>query len=158
MKTISETSSNEKSPIKAIAFAGLLAGVLDLIGACVSNYWLSPVIIFQSIAAGIYGKESYQGSAKTAVAGIFLHFIIAFGAATVFYFASRRIKFLMNQPILSGVIYGIVVYWFMQLVVLPLSNFPSKFNFALIPVIVGLIVHVLCVGLAIALVIRRFSK
>lgn len=159
METISEDSFNgNSSAIKAIGFAGLVAGVLDLTAACVTNYHLSPVIIFQSIAAGIYGKASYEGGAKTAILGIFLHFVIAFGAAVTFYFASRKIKFLTDQPIVSGVIYGILVYWFMQLVVLPLSNFPSKFNFTLKSAVIGLIVHILCIGLPIALIIRRFSK
>lgn len=159
METISDSSANGNSgAIKSIVFAGIVAGILDLTAACVTNYWLSPVIIFQSIAAGIYGKESYEGGAKTAILGIILHFIIAFGAAITFYLASRKIKFLINQPIVSGIIYGILVYWIMQLIVLPLSNFPSKFNFALKPVIVGLIVHILCIGLPIAFIIRRFSK
>lgn len=159
METISDSSANEISgAIKAISLAGLVAGALDLTAACVTNYWLSPVIIFQSIAAGIYGKASYQGGAKTAILGIFLHFVIAFGAAIVFYLVSRKIKFLINQPIVSGIIYGILVFWFMQLVVLPLSNFPSKFNFTLTSVIVGLIVHILCIGFPIAFIVRRFSK
>ena len=159
METISDSSINEnQSAVKAICFAGFVAGILDLTAACVTNYRLSPVIIFQSIAAGIYGKASYEGGAKTAILGVFLHFVIAFGAATVFYFASRKINLLISQPIISGIIYGILVYWFMQLVVLPLSNFPSKFNFAVTSVIVGMIVHILCIGLPIAFIIRRFSK
>lgn len=158
METISENTYGNSNAIKAISLAGLVAGVLDLTAACVTNYHLSPVIIFQSIAAGIYGKASYEGGAKTAILGIVLHFVIAFGAAIVFYLASRKIRFLINQPIVSGVIYGILVYWFMQLVVLPLSNFPSKFSFTLKSAIVGLIVHILCIGLPIAFIIRRFSK
>jgi len=159
METISDSSANGNSgAIKAIGFAGLIAGILDLTAACVTNYHLNPKIIFQSIAAGIYGKASYEGGAKTAIIGVFLHFVIAFGAAIVFYLASRKIRFLVDQPTISGIIYGILVYWFMQLVILPLSNFPSKFNFALVSVIVGLIVHILCIGLPIAFIVRRFSK
>lgn len=159
MDTISDSSANgNSSAIKSIFLAGIIAGILDLTAACVTNYRLSPVIIFQSIAAGIYGRASYEGGAKTAILGVFLHFVIAFGAATAFYLASRKIKFLIGQPIVSGVIYGILVYWFMQLVVLPLSNFPSKFNFTLKSTLVGLIVHILCVGLPIAFIVRKFSK
>ena len=159
MEAISESYPVENSSaVKTIACAGLIAGILDLTAACVTNYWLSPVIIFQSIAAGIYGKASYEGGAKTAIVGIFLHFVIAFGAAAFFYLASRKAKFLINHWIVSGIIYGIAVYWFMQLIVLPLSNFPSRFSFTLRPVIVGLIVHIICIGLPIAFVIKRFSK
>jgi hypothetical protein len=159
METISDSSVDTNSgALKSIFVAGLVAGVLDLTAACVTNHWLSPVIIFQSIAAGIYGKASYEGGAKTAILGILLHFVIAFGSATAFYFASRKIRLLINHPIVSGILYGIAVYWFMQLVVLPLSNFPSKFKFTLQSAVIGMIVHIICIGLPIAFITRRFSK
>lgn len=150
----------ESNAFRAVAFAGLLAGILDLTAACVTNYWISPVRVFQSVAAGVLGAESSKGGAWTAILGVFLHFVIALGAAAVFYFASRKLKFLVNHAVVSGAVYGIAVYWFMQLIVLPLSAFPYKKQ--LIPepnqFIVGMIVHILCVGLPIALVVRRYSK
>lgn len=150
----------ESNALRAIGLGGLLAGVLDLAAACV-NAGLSgvtPVRVFQAIASGLLGAESYKGGAATAVLGVFLHFIIAFVAAIVYYIVSRRIRFLTGYAVISGVIYGILVYWFMQLVVLPLSAFPGKNSFDLKSVITGLIIHILFVGLPIALVIRRFSK
>ena len=150
----------ESNTFRAIVYGGLLAGVLDLMAACVNSglRGVSPVRVFQAIAAGLLGAESYQGSAATAVLGVFLHFVIAFGATIVFYAASRKIKFLTNQAVISGLLYGIAVYWFMQLIVLPLSNFPGRGRFELTQVIIGLIIHMLFVGLPIALVIRRYSK
>ena len=164
MEEVSETILSEKSnALKTIVFGGLLAGVLDLTAACVSGYLIngiSPVRIFQSIASGLLGRASAEGGAATAILGIFLHFVIAFGATIVFYFASRRIKFLARQAIVSGVLYGVAVYWFMQLIVLPLSAFPYKKQ--LIPepnqFITGMIIHIFCIGLPIALVVRHFSK
>jgi uncharacterized membrane protein YagU involved in acid resistance len=161
MEAVSEPVSSEKpNALKSIIIGGLLAGVLDLTAACVTNYSIGPVRIFQSIASGLLGAESSKGGAWTAILGVFLHFVIAFGATVVFYLASRRIKFLTNQAIISGVLYGIAVYWFMQLVVLPLSAFPYKKQFIPEPnqFITGMIVHIFCVGLPIALVVRRYSK
>lgn len=157
----SASGSNEKSnALKAIVFGGLLAGVLDLTAACVNSglRGVSPVRVFQAIAAGALGAESYKGGAATAVLGFFLHFVIAFGATIVFYLASRKIKSLVNYPVVSGLLYGIAVYWFMQLVVLPLSNFPGVNRFELTPTIIGLLIHMLFVGLPIAFVVRRYSK
>ena len=161
MEIILPQESEEKSnALKAILFGGLLAGVLDLTAARVNSglSGVSPVRVFQAIASGLLGAESYKGGAATAVLGIFLHFVIAFGATIVYYVASRKIKILINRAVVSGVIYGIAVFWFMQLVVLPLSAFPGKNRFELKPTIIGLIVHMLFVGLPIALVIRRYSK
>jgi hypothetical protein len=154
----SSKSDSKSNASKAILFGGLLTGVLDLTGACLMNYGISPIRIFQSIASGLLGAESYKGGLRTAALGIFLHFVIAFGAAFVFYLASRKIEFLTRQPIISGLLYGGCVYWFMELVVLPLSAFTGKNRFAPEQIIKGLIVHALCVGLPIALVVHRFAK
>jgi uncharacterized membrane protein YagU involved in acid resistance len=113
--------------------------------------------MLQSIASGLLGLDSYNRGLKTAALGVVLHFIIATGAAAVFYAASRKLTFLVRQPIISGLIYGIAVYFFMNLVVLPLSAFPHKVTFPLSSLIIGLVVHMLCVGLPIALVVRRYS-
>jgi uncharacterized membrane protein YagU involved in acid resistance len=155
--------TGKSNAIKAILLAGALAGILDLTAACVSGYLtngVTPVRIFQSISSGLLGAESSKGGAWSAALGILLHFVIAFGATIVFYMMSRTSAFLVNQAIASGVIYGIAVYWFMQLVVLPLSAFPYKKQLVPEPnaFIVGMLIHILCVGLPIALVVRHFSK
>lgn len=164
MKEISKPIEEIKSnTFKAIVFAGLLAGVLDLTAACVSGWLMSgigPVRIFWSISSGLLGAESAKGGAWSAAFGIFLHFVIAFIWTVVFYLASRKIAFLINQAIVSGVIYGIAVYWFMQLVVLPLSAFPYKKQLVPEPnaYILGMLIHIFCIGLPIALGIRSYSK
>jgi hypothetical protein len=153
-------SSREGSkPFKTILLAGLVAGVLDLTAAVVTTILRGrpPTRMLQSIASGVLGLDSYNGGLKTAALGVVLHFVIATGAAAVFYAASRKLTFLVRQAIVSGVFYGIVVYFFMNLVVLPLSAFPHKVTFPLSSLVIGLGVHMLCVGLPIALVVRRYS-
>ncbi|HEX8472751.1 MAG TPA: hypothetical protein VF666_01835 [Pyrinomonadaceae bacterium] len=142
----------------AILRGGLLAGVLDLTAALVTNSFrgLSPVRILQSIASGLLGADSYMGGWKTATLGVFLHFVIALGAAAVYYALSRRLRFLVRRTIPAGLLYGVAVYLFMNLVVLPLSAFPHQITFRAPLLVTGLIVHMLCVGLPIALVIRRY--
>jgi uncharacterized membrane protein YagU involved in acid resistance len=146
-------------PYKIILLAGLIAGVLDLTAAVVTTVLRGrePVRMLQSITSGLIGLESYNGGLKTAALGVVLHFIIATGAATVFYAVSRKLTFLLRQPIISGLLYGIAVYFFMNLVVLPLSAFPHRVTFPLSSLIIGLVVHMFCVGLPIALVVRRYS-
>jgi hypothetical protein len=145
---------------QAILWGGLSAGVLDFIGACVTNAprGVTPLRIAQSIASGLLGRAAFDGGYKTAVLGAALHFVIALGAATVFGLACLKLRWLLEHPYLSGAMFGIAVYWFMQLIVLPLSAIPFKQSFAWRGVITGLIVHVLCVGLPIALVARWQMK
>jgi hypothetical protein len=143
-----------------ILLGGLIAGVLDITAAVVTTLVRGgrPARMLQSIAGGVLGAASFQGGLKTAALGLVLHFVIAFGATAVYYAASRKLTFLIRQPIISGLLYGVAVYFFMNLVVLPLSAVPFKVSFRPSLLVTGLIVHMLCVGLPIALVVRRYSK
>ena len=132
--------------------------VLDLTAAIVQFRLRGarPIRIMQSIAAGLLGREAYQGGTATATLGVALHFLIAFTAATVYYLASRKLAFLRARPFLSGVLYGVAVYFFMNYVVLPLSRFPRG-SFNLENLITGILIHMLCVGLPIAYAVQRYA-
>lgn len=117
---------------QAILWGGLSAGVLDFIGACVSNAarGVTPLRIAQSIASGWLGRAAFEGGYKTAALGVVSHFLIAFGAAAVFCLVSQTLRWLAEHPWISGALYGVAVFWFMQLVVLPLSAIAFKQNFS----------------------------
>jgi hypothetical protein len=153
------------STAKAIFWGGFWCGVLDFMSAVTS--WHSRGATFrsvgQAIAAGLLGRtEAIKGGWSTALLGIFLHFVIAFGAATVFYLASRKIKFLTEHAVLSGLLYGELVFLFMNMVVLPLSAIhrsPLAWT-ALSPwplLVTGPVGHPFLVGLPIALAVRKFA-
>ena len=153
----SEEDNKRSSAARVIVWAGLIAGTLDLAGACLVAWWRSgvaPVRIFQSIASGLFGPAAFTGGAKTAGLGIVLHFIIATTAAAVYYLASLKLRFLIERTIIAGVLYGVAVYLFMNFVVLPLSAVAKR----PVPIsgrIIGLLIIILCVGLPIAIVVRR---
>ena len=144
---------------RAIPVGGLIAGVLDITAAFVVNglRGRSAIWVLQSIASGLLGPTSYKGGFKTAALGLALHFLIATTATAVFFVASRPLKFLVRQAIVCGLLYGVAVYLFMNLVVLPLA-FPFKIAYPVKQVVIGLLVHMSCVGLPISLVVRRYSK
>ena len=153
-------SAKHPRAARVVLWAGLIAGTLDLTGACVVA-WLragvTPVRVFQSVASGLYGLASFTGGAKTAVLGVVLHFIIATTAAAIYYLASRPLRFLVDHAIISGVLYGVVVYLFMNFVVLPLSAVPRR-PVPLSGRIIGMLIIIFCVGIPIAVLVRRFSK
>jgi uncharacterized membrane protein YagU involved in acid resistance len=144
---------------KAIASAGAICGIMDITAALVvyGTMGAKPLRLLQGIAGGVLGPDTYKGGLATALLGLALHFVIAFGAATVFYIASRRIRFLLDQAALSGVLYGIAVYFFMQRIVIPLSR-ARRNPFSLKFMIVGIIIHIFCVGLPIAFSIRKHAR
>lgn len=119
-------------------------------------FGLKPMRLLQGIAAGLLGTRSFSGGMATAILGLLCHFFIAFSAATVFYLVSRKVSFLTRHAVIAGVFYGPIVYFFMQLVVLPLSAARRR-PFSLQLTVIGIVIHIICVGLPIALLIRRHS-
>ena len=143
----------------AILWAGLIAGAMDITAACAYAGYrgVSPGRVLQFVASGLIGPSSFQGGAATMALGLALHFFIAFGATTVFYFASRRIAFMTEQAVLAGLLYGLAVYTFMYWVVTPLSA-ARRGPFSWISTVIAILTHFCCVGLPISLGIRRFSR
>jgi len=141
----------------AILWGGLICGVLDITAALVvyGAFGARPIPLLQGIAAGILGSRSFEGGLPTAFLGLLCHFFIAFSAATVFVLISRRIPFLVHNTLLSGVLYGIAVYYFMQGVVR--LSAARHFPFSLKMMIIGVVIHIFCVGLPIAIATRLFS-
>ena len=146
---------------RAIFWGGLIAGTLDLTGACVVS-WLragvAPQRVMQSVASGLLGPDAYTGGVKTAVLGVALHFLIATTWTVVFYLASRVLGFLIEWPVTMGLLYGVIVYLFMNFVVLPRSAFRQRTPPALSGRIIGALIIMFCIGLPIALIVRRFSE
>jgi hypothetical protein len=143
----------------AVLSAGLACGVLDITAAFIvyGFFGAKPVPLLQGIASGLIGPKALQGGLAAALLGLLCHFVIAFGAATVYFMASRGIPFLVQNAVVSGVLYGVAVYFFMNRIVVPLSA-AAKRPFSLKLMIVGIVIHIFCVGLPISLSVRRFSK
>jgi hypothetical protein len=160
--SVYEVSGRRSNAGKTIFWGGLIAGTLDITGACVVSYLRAgvlPVRVFQSVAAGLYGAASSSLGVKTAVIGLILHYSIATTWTVVYYTASRKISFLIKQPIISGLLYGVIVYSFMNFVVIPLSAIPKRPTPApLSGRLIGLSIIIVCIGLPIAFIVRKFSK
>ena len=63
----------------------------------------------------------------------------------------------MRHAVVCGLLYGVAVYLFMYLIVLPLTfhrSFVQQFS----AVATGLVIHMLCVGLPISLSVRRYAE
>ncbi len=143
----------------AVLWAALVAGTLDLSYVVIlfGLRGVPPLRILQSIATGWYGRAAYQGGLGVALVGFVSHFVIALGAAGLYYALSRKLKVMIERPVLSGLVYGGLFYLLMNLVVLPFTAVP-KTSFPPPGWEPILIAHFLCVGLPIAWVVRRFSR
>jgi uncharacterized membrane protein YagU involved in acid resistance len=144
---------------RTILLAGFIAGCCDITAALIvycTMLPLTPARLLQGIAAGILGRQAaYAGGTKTAALGFLCHFVIALGAAAVYFAVTRLLPFLNRiNLLLSAAIWGTVVYFFMQYVVLPLSRIGMpRFNLKF--TIIGLVIHFFCIGLPITAITRR---
>ena len=143
-----------------IFWGGLIAGTLDICAACLIA-WLragvGPIRVLQSVASGLLGPAAFDGGVNTALLGLALHFLIATIWTVIFYLASRKFLFLIERPIQFGLIYGIAVYLLMNFVVLPLSRVTPR-PATITGRTIGLLTIMLCIGLPISLIVRRFSR
>ncbi len=144
----------KRNAVLAIAVGGLTAGTLDLAQACILFGWDIPL----AIAGGLLGRQAFQGGAATYVLGVCLHFFIALSAAAVYYAASRKLVFMKEYPLVCGLFFGAAVEEVMRLVVLPLSALHSRGPYQLKDLILGLLVHMVVVGLPISYSVRRFGR
>lgn len=161
MSAVSETLSHRSSKaLPTILLAGLIAGTLDMTGACVVAYLragVTPARVMRFIASGLLGAQALTGGVSMAALGTLLHYVIATTWAATFYLASRRLKFMTDYPIPVGVLYAVVVYLIMNFVVLPLSQV-SRRPVPLSSHIIGCTILIFCIGLPIALIVRRETR
>lgn len=138
---------------RAVVWGGLLAGTGDLVFAL--SYYGMKLRVFQTVAAGLIGKEAaFGGGEATFALGVALHYGIALVWAALFCVAALRLPALLRLATVAGLAYGFVVYVGMNQVVLPLSAlhtpaWPPKVDAG------ALAAHCLVFGLPIALVARR---
>ena len=135
---------------KAIVAGIFAVAVLDILEPIV-YVWLSrgtpPIRVFQSVAAGVLGPASYQGGFGSAVLGAALHLFIASVVVTIYWLASRRLRTLVERPLLWGIVYGLAVYAVMNFIVIPLSAIDGGLRIPALPALLnGIFAHVVCVG------------
>jgi hypothetical protein len=155
----SAVATERSQAFPAIGWAGLVAGVLDVSSAFLLSYpkGVGPIRVLQGVAAGLVGREAaINGGLATAGLGLAIHFFIAFVVATVFYGASRKLVFLTRHAVISGLLYGVVVYGFMYWIVMPLA-YPVVHR-SLSRDVTAVCVHMFLIGLPIALIARRYSS
>lgn len=137
-----------------LLLGGVVVASFDLLFA--TSYWrLSNEVpaqrILQAIAAGVYGKASFNGGARTAWVGAGLHYFIAIVMVLVYGLAARHWTRLIEQPWFFGLLYGGTLYVAMTFVVVPLSrtNMP-QFNPLWIgaSIVAHLLIGLLCAAFA----------
>lgn len=151
-----------KMAFKTIFISGFIAAVLDILAAIVVYTLIqqktTTLKMLQSIASAVFGKAAYNGGIEMGLYGLVFHFFIAFCFAAAYCFAFPYISFFRKHTVISGVLYGVLIWMIMNLVVLPIA-FQYRPSFAWDAAFTGIIILILAVGLPISFITHcRFNK
>ncbi|MDP5281045.1 hypothetical protein Q9Q95_19120 [Sphingomonas sp. DG1-23] len=144
---------------KPIAIATLVAGTLDIASAIVLTllHGKSVTGMLQGVASGPFGAWPHANGWFGAAAGLAVHFAIMTVMAAAFAVAARRLPRLRERWPVYGIGYGALLYLIMYWVVLPL-RFPGAGGASgLAGILIPLAIHILLVGIPIALIIGKAS-
>jgi hypothetical protein len=153
-----DASFSRSCALSAVLRIGLVAGTLDITDNLIFNLLrsITPKMVFQYIASGLIGMSSFRLGAASVILGILLHYFIALSWTAIFYAASRKLSILGRRPVISGLIYGCIVYLFMNLVAVPLSHVPhAPSAMTLASRVNGVLAVLIFIGLTISLLTRR---
>jgi len=152
--------------LKPILYAGALVGVLDITAACINARVVAgftPERVLKGVAGGLLGRSALEGGFSTAAFGLMMHFTMALTVATIFYVLSRWFPLpqKLSGVVAVGLLYGAAVFvvnnfgtapflsWVRSLYLHTPVLFEPPMGWA------QLVIHLFCVGLPVALVMRR---
>ncbi|HEY2727278.1 MAG TPA: hypothetical protein VGI61_08905, partial [Parafilimonas sp.] len=146
---------------RTILLSGFVAGTLDILAAffvySVLMKVVTPVQILQGIATTAIGKATIQNETLMVITGLLIHYVIAYCFAIGYFLFYPRINFLHRNAIISGLLYGVIVWAIMNLIVVPLANshFPTIILNAFLRAIIILMI---CIGLPISIITAKYYK
>ena len=149
-----ENSNQNTFSLKKVFLISLIAGTLDGLAAVIFLAKMNFTGVFQYIASAILGNTAFTGGIKTAIIGLALHYFIAFSFTLLYTFASTKIAMLKQHFILSGVIYGLVVWTVMNLIIVPLTKIPAT-PFHYEKAVLNAVILIFCIGLPISYLTAR---
>ncbi len=145
-------------PFTAIFAGALVAGAaleaFLLIANPLLQHTFSPIEVLQGDAANVLGRAAFSQGAASALAGLLLHFLVSIVWATLYVFGLGMTRAAELHPAVGGTIFGVIVWFAMTFIVLPLGAGPHLEVDAL-SILVGVFAHVVCFGIPLGLVVSR---
>src|SRR5690348_2787859 len=113
-------TDSQRAMLKAILWGGLVGGTIDVFSASLISM-LSPLLIMRFIAAGLLGPAVIKGGLDISCIGLVLQWFMCLIIAAIYVAAAGRLAWMRRDWRVTGVAYGVPVYFVMTYVVLPLS-------------------------------------
>ena len=147
-----------RSNLKPIIVATLVCGTLDILLATILTLLRgkAPADMLRFVASGPFPQATEWGAAGSML-GQAVHFALMAVMIAVFVLAARSHPALLDNPLLAGLIYGLITYAVMNLIVVPL-RFPEAWPPKALSVASQLFAHILLVGWPTAFITRRYLR
>jgi hypothetical protein len=113
-----------------ILLGGVIAGAADIAAASMI-LGRSPAFIAQLIAGGLLGKATFAGGMQTVMLGIALQEAMGILIAAAYAALSGFAPVLRRRWVTGGLAYGVVIFFVMNYIVVPLSAWRSTPHFTL---------------------------
>ena len=154
-----------KSFFTSALTAGLIAGSLDIVAACIQAYLKNdtpPMQVLRGVASGAFDPKTFSSPALLALCGLLIHFFIAISFTFFFFFLAKQISTLVKYPVPIGILYGVFVWATMRFIILPyisrLNPKPIVGQEAIKNAAIAAGIIVICVGLPVALLARKYVR
>jgi hypothetical protein len=146
----------DREVLTAILLGGVIAGTIDIFAASVIS-GRSPAHIMQAIAGGLLAKASFDGGIGTMVLGAILQEAMGVLIAGIYVVVSKSAAAMRRLWIPSGLVYGVVVFFVMNYVVVPLSAWKATPHFTSVKFAENM-AAMLLFGLIVAFFCRRVGE
>lgn len=134
--------------------AGIVAGILIAIYLYFTQDAPAHVSLaqhFQWVASAAFGQIAYTSAAYVAL-GILFHFAVSIGWAGGYAYLAQQQTFLNARWAISGIVFGLVVYVFMDLLLLGVRMFVPPPPIGIVNAVVA---HCVFFGLPLGYVVSR---
>lgn len=144
--------------LRPFALATLVAGTLDILFAVILTLWRGrePAAMLRFVASGPFPPATDWGAAGS-VLGLAVHFTLMGIMIAAFIYAARNYPIVLDQPLMSWLVFALVTYVAMNLIVVPL-RFPAAWPPTPLGISTQLFAHAVLVALPTVLIARRFLR
>ena len=156
--TNNSTSKPAATVIATIIKAGLLAGTLDISFACLYSYikrGTNPAMVLQYISKVVFGQTTITNPVILNITGLLIHFAIAMCWTILFFIVYRRFNLIRLNKIITGILYGLLVWAVMNIVILPLWNHKA-FVFKAESSSINAVILIAAIGLPLSFIAHRY--
>jgi len=145
--------------LKPIAIATAVCGTLDILFAMILTMTLGkgdiPAML-RFVASGPFPAATEMGTGG-AILGLLVHFALMAAMVTALVLLIRWRPVLLDTPIRTGVAYGVITYFVMNWLVVPL-RFDAPLPLKPMQLATQLFAHIVLVGLPTALITNRYLR